>query len=104
MTIAMLRRFGVIAAPLLFLAACVTAQQAGATVKQVQDYTALACAFEPTAAVVTSIFSKSGGDSVAAIGGAICKAVSMNVQAEGNVPGQFVPKAYGVVIKGRKLH
>ncbi len=79
-----------------------TAQQIDAAsqkVKEVQAYAARVCAYVPTAATVVSIFNSGFGEGVAAIGGAICNAVTTRPLADG--PGDRTPRVNGVVIRGR---
>lgn len=80
-----------------------TAQQAADKIKEVQAYTALACSFIPTVAVVASLFKTTLGDNISAVGGAICNAVTVNPLAEGPGKRYRFGQVNGVVIKGIKL-
>lgn len=95
-----MRRLLIVTAAAAMLAGCsVTATDITARIKQVQDYTALACSFVPTAAVLIAIFDRDKGASVLEIGSAICAAVVINPKAEG--PGRYVPKVRGVPVRGK---
>lgn len=82
------------------LAACTTTGQVEDKIKEVQNYTRLACSFLPTVETVAKILA--GGtviDTASAVGNAICNAVTTAPLADG--PGDRVPRVNGVVIKGR---
>lgn len=107
--------FGLALASTIALAGCATVPDplvttgspSPATVSKVQTLAIAACAFEPTAATVAKLFTTSSlvttADSIAQ---AICKAVTTNVQAEGNVPGRYIPAVKQpdgtlVIVKGK---
>lgn len=93
------------AAVTMSLAACDTAgtvktiNDIGAKVAQVQSYATQLCSYLPTAATVVGIFNSGFAGDVAAVGSAICNAVTTRPLAEG--PGDRVPRVNGVVVKGR---
>lgn len=80
-----------------------------ATVANVQATAIQICAFEPTAATVAKLVTSSDIVTTAdAVAKAICNAVTTNVQAEGNVPGRYIPAVKQsdgtlVIIHGRKV-
>ena len=93
----------------LALAGCQTAQDVATTittatqttkekVKSVQGYAVSVCGYLPAASSVIGIFNSGYGMGVAAIGGAICNAVTSIPLADG--PGDRKPRVNGVVIKG----
>lgn len=81
------------------LAACVTSADVENKISEVQGYTRLACSYLPTVATIAKIIAAGGAvDSAAAIGGAICNAVTTAPLADG--PGDRIPRVNGVVIRG----
>lgn len=99
-----------VVASTLALAGCQTAQDVATTittstqtvkekVKSVQGYTVSVCGYLPAAASVIGIFNSNYSNAVAAIGNAICNAVTNIPLADG--PGDRRPRVNGVVIKGK---
>jgi hypothetical protein len=99
----------------LLLSACTvddaatTAAAIPAAIKQVQKQTTQICAFVPTFNTVAQIFAKDSSlvAQAGSVAQSVCNALSMNVQAEGNVPGRYLPairvKGQLVVIKGSQV-
>lgn len=67
-------------------------------VKSVQGYAVQLCGYLPVASSVIGIFNSGFSTGVAAVGGAICDAVTSIPLADG--PGDHKPRVNGVVIKG----
>jgi len=82
------------------LAACDTTQTVD-KIKEVQNYTALACKFLPTVATVAAIFNQQAGSSISGVGGAICDAVTSVPLADG--PGDRKPRVGKVIVRGTDL-
>lgn len=73
-------------------------------IKQVQEYTALACKFVPTVATVAAIFSGGASSSIAAIAQDICNAVTTVPLADGPRRVPYVQTRRGKVpIKGHRI-
>ena len=95
-------KFAVVACAALSLAACITAQDIQSKVKQVQDYTTLACSFVPTIGTVTALFNAAAGATINSVGSAVCAAVAINPLSDG--PTVLKPSINGVPIHGTYLN
>jgi hypothetical protein len=104
-----MKKLLIIGVTCLALAGCQTAQDVATTittatqttkekVKSVQGYAVSVCGYLPAAASVVGIFNSGFGNSVAAVGSAICNAVTSIPLADG--PGDRLPRVNGVIIKG----
>jgi len=86
----------------LLLAGCATTPTTGQIsekVKQIQDYTRLACSFVPTIGTVANILSSGAAAPAITIANDICIAVTTAPLADG--PRRGPPHVRGVIIKGR---
>lgn len=104
-----MKKFLIIGIACLALAGCQTAQDVATAittatqtatekVKSVQGYTVQVCGYLPAAASVIGIFNSGYSNAVAAVGSAICNAVTSIPLADG--PGDHKPRVNGVIIKG----
>lgn len=84
----------------LALAGCASTQETNDTIKQVRDYTVIACGYLPTAATIAKIITNSTiVDTAQGIAAQICAAVTTLPLAEG--PGKRQAVVKGIVVKGR---